>query len=160
MDYDFDQLTKMRMGCDYRFPVLIRKFSVLLRPLTNTETIEVTNQVFARMAGMSEHQKNRINENSIVAKETLKLASTEQPDSKDIPQLTDPILDRLTNEELSFIYDEYVAICDKCNPSFDLLPKEAIEKLVEEAKKKPTDLTGFSLLQLASMVNYFITRAE
>lgn len=160
MEYDYEQLSQMRMGVNYQFNVTMRKFTVPLRPLANSEMIAVANSALVRMKGLPESSQNSITENSIIAKETLKLASTEQPFSSEIPKLSDLLLDAMTNEELSFLYGEYVAICDKCNPSFELLPAEEVKALVEVVKKKALQTTEFSFLQLVSMVNYLMTKEE
>lgn len=146
-------LEQMRMGTDYRFPVVVRNFRVLLRPLT---VIETTNILSDTQAETSRGKtQNEVIWQVIFSIKTLTKASTTSPDSGD-PQLTEYTLQSFTPDELSYLFKEYVAVCDRVNPSLDQMPAEKLAELVEYAKKNPSQLIELSFLEVVNLCRHLL----
>lgn len=157
---DFPQIDAMRMGVDYRFPVRIRQFTVMLRPLSVIESTEVAQQVADRFSQLPPSRQTALTEAVLLAQETLSLASTRGPGTKD-PQLNELMLGNMTNDELQFLHNQYVNGCDRVNPALETITAERIEELVEEVKKKPDQsgslLIALSSQQLVQIVQHFLS---
>lgn len=149
-------LQAMRLGINYRHPIVIRGFTLQVRPLTHMEQVETTQEVSAVMMDLPESARNRITEHSILCKKILVKASTSDVDAND-PQITEMVLDRMTNEELQFLFKQYVSITDKCNPSLDAISINEVNELVADLKKNPTQLTELTFLQSVNIVRYLLT---
>lgn len=121
---------------------------MLARPLSIGESVEVGTKVSQRLNEMSEFEKNRLNEHSLLAYETLVLASTTDYGTND-PKISEYILKRLTPDELSFLFKQYVEECDKVNPSLEMMDIKDIRPLVETLKKSPKDDLGSQLIALS-----------
>lgn len=150
-----DQIDAMRMGVEYRFRIVCRGFSMLARPLSIGESVDVGTKVSERLAQMSEFEKNRLNEHSLLAYETLILASTSDFGTND-PKISEYILRRITPDELNFLFKQYVAECEKVNPCLELMKGDEIRDLVDSLKKNPPEdlasrLTGLSFIQVLSL---------
>jgi hypothetical protein len=118
------------------------------RPLSIGESVEVGTKVSQRINEMSEFEKNRLNEHSLLAYETLILASTTDYGTND-PKISEYILKRLTPDELSFLFKQYVAECDKVNPCLEMMDIKDIRPLVETLKKSPKDDLASQLIALS-----------
>lgn len=103
-----DQLSAMRMGVDYRLEVKVRGFKILVRPLAISETLQVASAVQTELRKLPPDAQNRMTEHVILAKETLKLASTSDVGKND-PHITDLIMMNMTNDEIHFLFKQYVA---------------------------------------------------
>lgn len=150
-----EQLDQMRSGVDYKMPVRIRNYSIMLRPLSIMEEVEVIAEVTDRYASLPENYKNRVSENLLQAKESLKLASTSDVGTKD-PKITDYILDRMTNTEIQYLWKQYIAACDRVNPSFDKMSEDELKELLDKVKKNPELLTEFSFWELVNFCQSLI----
>lgn len=133
-----EQIEQMRLGIDYRFTLVVRGFTLSVRPLSIAESVTVATNVAERLSTAPKAALHRLTEHHFLAKETLILASTTDYGTND-PKITELILDRMTPEELSELFKQYVDNCDRCNPSLDLLPPERLGVLIEDLKK---NLTG------------------
>lgn len=156
------ELEKMRAGVDYFFPVKLRGFSVSLRPLSNNEWVECYHDVAEFMEDLPANRRSKIQEDLALAKEILIRAS--RPfDSKEPAKLTNLILDKMTNDELMYVYQEWQAICTRVNPSLEKTSVEILQNTVEALKKNPpqdmlSQLTELSFGQLVNLVNYLLTK--
>lgn len=168
MDFnaEYPQIDAMRMGVDYRFPIRVRNFTVLVRPVSMGETVQIYQEVAMYLENLQGVARNSIAEKTSHAKQTLMYASMTDVGTND-PKLTGPIIDRMTPDELIGIFKQYVAGCDRVNPSLERMPPEELAELIAELKKKqlPPDelalvLTELTLSQLASMANYLLTKGD
>lgn len=149
-----DQLDAMRQGVDYRLEIKCRNFSVSVRPLTMKETVDVATKVNDNILRLPESARTRLMESTLLAKETLKLATKNDIDSTDEPRLTDYIMDRMTPEELQFIHRQYVQAIDKVNPVMERITKERLDELVEAIKKNESALIDLSFLEMANVCRH------
>lgn len=149
-DY-IEQIDQMRAGVDYSFPIVVRGFELMVRPLAIVETVRVAQKVAEAMKSIPESARNRLTEHTYLAKETIILASTSDVGVSDA-RITDLILDRMTPDELSFLFKQYVGVCDRANPALELMEPAELKGLVEELKKKaaeaPEEL-GLQLIELS-----------
>lgn len=155
-DDQIDQLDAMRRGVDYRLEIKCRDYSVSVRPLTMKETIDIATKVNDALLNLPQHARTTLMESALLAKETLKLATTSDVDSKEVGRLTDYIMDRMTPEELQFIHRQYVQAIDKVNPVMERMTKEEVMELVERVKKNESALTSLSFLELANVCRQLI----
>lgn len=160
-----DQIDAMRMGVNYRLPLKIRGFQMTVRPLAIQETLQVAATVQDELSKLPSNAQNRLSEHFILAKETLKLASTSDVGKAD-PRITDLILTQMTNDELHYLFKQYVAACDKVNPALEMLTPPDVQTLVDELKKNKDEtelalaLTELSFSDLASLAHYFLTKGD
>lgn len=141
---DIEIINAMRLGVDYSFKVAIRSFSLRLRPLSISENIQVIQNAADRMSSIPEALKNRLTENALIAKETIKIASTSDVGATD-SQITDLVMDRMTPDELQTLFKQYVAQCDRVNPSLEKMTRADIDALIETVKKNANDREGLAL---------------
>lgn len=147
MDRAIPELEQMRGGVSYRFAVKIRNFVVDLRPLTMDETTSLTIEVAKEIQIIPSEARSDFNQAIVYAKAVLKRASSSEPNKND-EKLSDMVLGAMTPDEVNHCYKQYMVGIDKCNPSYEDLPLEVLNKLVEEIKKNPSELTGSSFSQL------------
>ena len=106
-----DILSKLRAGVEYKFKIKVRELELEMRPLTVTEYSQVADQVADHIKTLKPDSRNRFNENVIFAMYVLIKATKESPEMKDEEAtLNFPVLQKMTNDEIGTIYDEYVAI--------------------------------------------------
>lgn len=161
-----EQIDAMRQGVEYRFPVTLRGFAIMMRPLSMGETLQVASRVVERMQMAPKEQMHRMTEHTFLAGETLVLASTTDVGTND-PRLTELIIQRMTPDELQSMFKQYVAGCDRCNPSLELLKPEEVRAMAAELKKNspgPEELAslliGQSLLHLASLTHFLLSQGD
>lgn len=161
-----EQLDQMRMGVDYRFTVAVRGYRLSLRPLSIVETVQVAAKVQERLGDVPPGSRTALLEHTFLAKETLILASTSDVGANDA-KVTDYVLDRSTPAELSTLFKQFVAGCDRCNPSLEKLDQEELASLIAALKKNEGDpealasqLTELSLLELASLSFFLLTKGD
>lgn len=157
------ELEKMRMGVEYSFPVKLRGFEVILRPLSNSEMMQAKSLVASAMANMKLHERSEVMEHNELAKEFLERASS--PFGEFAPKLPKSLLNEFTNDELMYFYREYLAVCDRVNPALEELPQEALMEMVEMVKKNPSQeirlgLISLSFGQLTSLALYLLINGE
>lgn len=158
------ELEKMRLGVAYKFPVKVRDFTVQLRPLTISETIQVHANVIDHLKSVPDAANNAVNESSSIAKESLKFASQSDYGTGDY-KLTDAVMNRWTPAELDYVFKQYVAGTDICSPQLEEIGTDGLEQLVEELKKKAKGeqlllLTEQSFLVLANLARYLLTKGD
>lgn len=163
IDSDLKLLSAMRQGVDYTETIRCRGQVLRIRPLSIVETMQVAHEVQSQMSGKDEFSQNALSENVILAKETLRRATTSDVGKTDTP-LTDYIMERMTPEELQYLMKQYVAALDKKNPSLELMKPEEVEALVQALKKSPEsdlalELTALSFSQLVSLSHTLIKSA-
>lgn len=159
MQTDIPELEAMRMGVNYRQPIVVRNFKCLMRPLTIAETRIIAGEVATDMNSLPLDERNALTENSQIAKKTLQVASTSDVGATDY-RLTDHMMERLTPEELEFLFKQYAAVTARCNPSLELLSQADMIKLVDAVKKKEVPLIDLSFLQLLSIAHYYSTKDD
>jgi hypothetical protein len=156
----------MRSGVEYRGPIKVRGYELLVRPLSLAETIKVVGNVSARLRDVPAAARSALHEHTILAMETLVLASTSDVGAND-PQITEMVIERMTPEEVQNLFVQYVKIVDRANPALEMLTPEQVNELLEHVKKNLTTpselafrLTELSFSELASIAHMFLTKSE
>lgn len=163
---DISQIAAMRQGVDYSFTIPLRGFNLRVRPLSMSENIQVLQAVADRLAALPKTAHSLLNENAILAKETLKLASTSDVGRND-GTITDLMMDHMTPDEIQALFKGYVGNCDRCNPSLDLMTPTQVTELIDALKKSAPSrealalrLTEQSFSRLSNLAYYFLTKDE
>lgn len=155
-------LEAMRQGVNYRHEVKVREQKFRLRPLTNNEILDVTDEVLEIMNSLPVFKRHPQREHSLVARLTLMKASTPDVGSSEVG-LTDYVLSNMSAEELQLIYNEYVKVCERVNPKLEEMPKEDLDFLVEDLKKSSnlnSQLTDLPISHLVSVCRKLILDAR
>jgi hypothetical protein len=115
------------------------------------------------MSTIPQSSRTKIHEDNALAREFLKSASS--PPDFYAPKLTDPILDKMTNDEIMYFYREWQSACDRVNPALERMPIEKLKELVESVKKNPpkdldSQLIELSFGQLVSLASYLLLKDD
>ncbi len=146
----------MRMGVDYRFLIKARGFALDVRPLTVSETVQMTAEVLAEMQRQPAHLQNSQYEATQVAMKTLEIASTTGPDKKD-PKITAYILGRMTPDELQYLYKQWVDGIESVSPAIENLTEAELGQLIADVKKNGSStLIQLSRSRLCRMVTLLL----
>lgn len=154
-----EALDAMRMGVEYKLQITIRSFSLMVRPITIGETLQVAQEVVEAMNRIPESARTRVVEHVLLAKYTLIKASTTEPGSND-PRITDLLLDHFTPDEITLLFKQYVSACDKVNPSLEIIETEKLLEMVEALKKSPSEVIERSFLDLVNIVRFLLTKSD
>lgn len=148
-------LELMRHGVSYKFPVRLREFEITFRPLTELETTQISDQAQDTLLKMKKEHQTDIKYSAIFANKTIELASTSAPGRSDF-QISELELTHCTPDEVMFLFDEYNKCVDRVNPSLEKMSKEALNELIEQAKKNASITTMLSFWQLENLCRAFI----
>jgi hypothetical protein len=154
-----DILEQMRMGTQARFLIKMRKFEIMLRPLTVFETVSITGEVNEELSRRPDIARNAITEHVIFSIKSLEKASTSAPNRGD-PKLTAAVLQDLSPDELAFLFKEYCAGVDRINPSMETISMERVNELVELAKKNNSVLIELSFLELVNVCRVLLSQQQ
>lgn len=161
----FDDVDAMRMGVEYTFQVSLPRSArrYALRPVSNAEMMQCYHNVWEYVSKLPKTAQNKISEDHATAREILKQASS--PFGTYAPTITDHILDQLTLDQVTFLYKEWLATCEKVNPNIEHMEDGQMREVVEMVKKNsPEDLdyqlTDLSFWQLRDLVRYLLTKGD
>lgn len=159
-----DILSKMRLGASYSFPIKCRGFEFFARPLSVSEQNQVVTEAQSKIDSMSAMAKNVFSEATLLAQCYLMYASRPIDKPTTITDVNEYLLNKATPEELQYMYKQYCAIVEKCNPGLELVSGEEIQILVDALKKKKKEmvlaLTELSFKDLVSICNHLLTQNE
>lgn len=154
-DSVFHDLDAMREGVEYRFKVKIRKWSAWMRPLALREMEEVAIETNESLEGLPVSQRTPMVEHLKFAKILLEKATTTEPGKVD-PSLTEHMLDRMTDDEVDFVYKQYLANKKRCSPDYEKMSDDEISALVEGLKKSPEVLIERSFLEILNVCRFLL----
>lgn len=153
------EISAMREGVEYRLPIVVRNFKMMVRPLSIDETVQVAADVTEEMNKMPEKGRNRLTEETLLAKFTIEKASTSSPETND-PKITAAVLGNMTPDELHAIFKQYVWVCDRVNPVLESMSPEKLQEIVDLLKKNSLQVTELSTWDMAQLVLFFIAKDE
>lgn len=163
--HENDDVDAMRMGVEYSFEVGFPRSAkrYRLRPISNSEMMQVYHNVWEHCAKLPISARNKVSEDHATAREILKQASS--PFGEYVPSITDPVLDGLTMDQVTFLYKEWLATCERVNPNVDKMTTEQLQGIVDLVKKNnPEDLeyqlTDLSFWQLRNLASYLLTKGD
>lgn len=151
--HDLDQ---MRDGVDYFFKIKVRKWSGKMRPLTILEMEEISEHTSEAMQDLPEGKRTAMAEHLKFAKTLLEKATTSSPERFD-PTLTEHMLNRMTDDEVDYVYKQYLANKKRCSPDIEKMSDEEILSLVADLKKSPEALIERSFLEILNVSRYLLT---
>lgn len=152
-----DILRALRFGVDYTFTIKVRQLEIVVRPLSLTERVRVTNDVLADLSKQPAEQRTALAESSLLAIRTIELATTPEPNSKAAPTLPAQLLERFTNDEVAAVYKAYMDGLEILDPSMETLTSERLKELVEAAKKNPSALRELARPHLETLAVFLLT---
>lgn len=144
-----EQLQMMRDGVEASFEITVRKFSFKARPLSILEQHHAMKTARAKIKEIDEIDRDGFTEAAIIAQSFLIPASKPFGAREGDSAVTTYLLDRATAEELQFMYKQYCAIVDKCNPALEEIEPEKLIELVNVLKKKKPQETVSALIELS-----------
>lgn len=145
-----DLLKKMRAGTREVHEIRLRDLVIPVRVLSIDEVNQVRKEAIrlATVGGGDEVDKN-----VHVQKLTLKLASEV---TKGQPILSEKLLNMMTVDEITYLYEDYVRVMDSVNPSLEAIPAEAFRQLVDALKKKHVSSRDLSTHQLRALSTAYV----
>lgn len=147
---DFPQLELMREGVKYRFEISVRKFKVMVRPLTNLEIIQATAEAASDYESLPEQQRTSIASSLLSAIRQLVKASA--PDVGEAPVLSMKLLEMMSPDEVNSLWKQYVRVTDLVNPSFESVSAEELGEMAENLKKNSDPLSVLTDLSISSLI--------
>ena len=147
-----DLLAKMRAGTKEIHEIKMRDFVVQVRILSIDEMNLVRRDAYKAALAM---KGDDVDKNLITQKSILKLASTD-PGSGGVPILSDKLLSMLTNDEIAFLYDEYIRVMDSVNPALETITHEAFREMVDSLKKNLVSVNELSIRQLKVICSSYV----
>lgn len=164
MSTEFDKmgledLAAMRMGVSYYDTIKIRKYALRIRCLSVSEKQKIMNDVRATLLRGSEEEQSKVNQELEIAKQTIMLASTSDIDKSDY-KITDFVLGAMTIDEVLYLWKQYTDFEERVSPEAEQLPIEAVNKLIEDLKKKQIQLNDLSWTECRSIARSFLTRED
>lgn len=148
---DFPQLDAMREGIEYRFEITLRKFKVLVRPLTNLEIIQATAGAADAFKKLPEDQQLQVTASLLNAMYQLERAAS--PDIGEMSGLTMKLMELMSPDEINHLWKQYVRVTDKVNPSFESLSAEDIGAIAEDLKKSSDPRSVLIDLSISSLIS-------
>lgn len=145
-----DMLVALRMGKKMSYEVRMGNLTIPMRVLSLDEEASIRRESVqvASLKGGDETDKN-----IAVQKATIKMATTMQVGG--VPFLTDIVLNKMTADEHSYLYNEYIIIRDRVNPSLEQIAVDEFKALVECLKKNILSPKDLSLAQLRAICTTF-----
>jgi hypothetical protein len=160
---EFPNLALIREGINYRFPVTLRKLTLMMRPLSTMEEDRISQTVIDEMKKLPTENQTTLKQSALLSIKKLALAQTTDVYSKDI-QMNEVELQMLSPGELEYLFKCYIAECDKVNTGIEKFYKEELKLWAEALKKNTqnleTTLTESSFYQLVALSLHLLTTSE
>lgn len=148
---DFSQLELMREGVGFNFEITLRSFKVKVRPLTNLEIIQATADAGKAFNSLPEDQRLNVSASLLNAMYQLEKASAK--DVGEIGELTLPLLQHMSPDEVNHLWKQYVRVTDNVNPSFETATAEQLSVWAEELKKNSDPLSLLTDLSISNLIS-------
>lgn len=136
----------LRAGVDETYFIAMRGRQIAVRILSVDEVNAIRREGIAYQAKRSGDDVDR---DLQVQKLTLALATRLTPGS--YPTLTEAMLGLLTVDEVGHLYNEYMLVFARVNPSLETIPLEQFNQLVAAVKKNLVGWKDLSLAQLKAI---------
>jgi hypothetical protein len=146
-----DLLKKMREGVKEVHNISLRGFNIPVRVLSLAEMNLIRKDAISQALA---NKGDGTDVNVITQQTVLKMAST--IDSSGGPLLSDKVLERMTTDELNYLYNEYVRVSESVNPSVEHISHDAFRELVNALKKNMITSVDLSLPQLRAICTAYV----
>lgn len=151
-------LARLRTGVKDSYEIKMRGAVIPVRVLSISEANMIRSR--ARKTAVL-NQGDETDVNLQIQKETLSLASCVPTGSA--PILSEKVLAMLTTDEICFLFEEYIGVMERVNPSVEQILPEEFRALVDALKKKAVSVRDLSIHQRNAICTAFvelITRQE
>lgn len=148
---DFPQLALMRAGVEYQFEISVRNFKVKVRPLSNLEIVQATQEAHAAFEKTPPERRVHIALSLYHAMYQLERAATDDVGAT-VSQLPLSLMQMMHNEEINTLWKQYVRVLDKVNPSFEEFPAEDLQNIVDELKKNSDPKSLLTDLSISKLI--------
>lgn len=138
-----DLLRKMRAGVKDVHDVRMRELVVPMRILSQDEWNLIRRDAKIQML---KDNGDETDMNVHIMKSVLRMASTVKDGGG--PGLPDKLLTLLNQDEMRYLYDEYLRVVDSINPNIELMNTDEFRHFVDMIKKKSITSRDCSLAQL------------
>jgi hypothetical protein len=141
----------MRAGINESYEIRMREMTFPVRVLSIDEVARIRREAIAYSAtnGGDETEKN-----IFIQKATLKLASTLTAGSA--PVISDKLLERLSLDEVIYLFQAYISEIEKVNPAVDHLSPEQFRVIVDALKKNTISSKDLSIHQLRAICTSYV----
>lgn len=160
---EYPNLALIRAGIQNRFPITLRKFTVMVRPLSVLEETQISEAVASELSSMPSHLQLSMRQTASLAIKKLEMAQTSDVGKSDGKMFASE-LSQLSAGEIDALFKEYIAGCDKLSPTREQLGQEKLVEIVDALKKSTQDmemiLTELSFFQLRDICRHLLTQAE
>lgn len=146
-----EMLARMRAGTKEVYEIRMREQVFPVRVLSMDEVTAIRREGFADQAKRGGDETDR---NVAIQKCTLKMASTIQKGGG--PLISDKMLSLLSLDEVQFLYNEYVCVLERVNPTLETITPEVFQSLVDALKKSHASARDLSLLQLRAICTAYV----
>lgn len=145
-----EMLQNLRMGKKMVYEIQMGNQTIPMRVLSMDEEAAVRREGFKQAAqnGGDENDKN-----VMIQKATIRLATT--MGKGQAPFIGDILLNRMTTDEHTYLYNEYINIRDRVNPNLEQIDGEEFQALVECLKKNVISSRDCSIKQLRAICTSF-----
>lgn len=146
-----DIVSKLRQGVRETYQIEMRGAVIPVRVLSADEMNRIRQQAIKdnAVAGGDETDKNLK-----VQEATLVLAS--QVPAGSAPMLSQRVLKMLTVDEITYLFEQYIGVLQRVNPSLDTISADEFRALVDALKKKSVSPKDLSLRQLRGICSHFV----
>lgn len=148
---DFPQLALMRAGVEYQFEISVRNFKVKVRPLSNLEIVQATQDAVSAFEKTPQDRRVNIAISLYHAMYQLERAATKDVGDT-VSELPLSLLQMMHNEEVNTLWKQYVRVLDKVNPSFEDFPAEELQNIVDELKKNSDPKSLLTDLSISKLI--------
>lgn len=150
-----DLLSLLREGNNQKLEIGLGKLKVPCRLLNAKEEAIITAQAESR--ALKENPQGAKRE-IFEAQEVMKAILLAATNIKGVPGFPQKLVDMLSNQELTTLFDQYVSLNHTINPNIQDLSQVEIQAMVDNVKKKKTAASDYYSWQLAAVGKFFLDK--
>jgi hypothetical protein len=144
-------LRRLRVGVKEVYEIDLRGMKIPVRVLSNSEFMEIRGYAKKNVATRG---GDKLDEDVETERLTLQYASTVPKGSA--PLLGEKVLRDLAVDELNYLYNEYMTVLDRVNPSLESIQPEEFRLIVDALKKNVITARDCSLRQLRAICTAYV----
>lgn len=147
-------LAAMRLGNEAKLILKFKNVTIPVRILPVNDEMEciLRAKKNAKAKSDGDMETYEMFKSSFIMKAVLKRASF----IDGLVGFTDPDLDAMNGDELTYLYDQYVTICKVVDVDFDALTRDEIQNILVNIKKKTSSTNDLFTWQLAAIGKFFL----
>jgi hypothetical protein len=146
-----DIVAKLRSGVRESYQIEMRGAIIPVRVLSIDEMNAIRQQAIKSIAIRGGDDTDR---NLEVQRSTLTLAS--QVPVGSAAMLSERVLGLLSVDEVTYLFEQYIGVLQRVNPSIETITEDEFRSLVEALKKKNISPNDLSLRQLRGMCSHLV----